>query len=99
MRLIFSDEAERDLEGIGDYIAEDSPVRAISFSNELRAACNGLLESPLRFASLEGLESKGFRRRIHGRYAIVYTIKTQDVLIVRILSVAMDLKSILSDSH
>jgi len=98
MRLVFADEAEQDLEQIGDYIAEDNPIRAVSFVKELRAACYGLLEAPLRFAALEGLEAKGYRRRIHGRYAIVYTIAEQDVLIVRVLSVAMDLKSILTEN-
>ena len=96
MRLIFSDEAESDLEAIGDYIAEDSPARAASFSKELRISCSGLLDTPLRFASLEGFEARGLRRRIHGRYAIIYTVTGQDVLIVRILSVAMDLKAVLS---
>lgn len=35
-------EAERDLEAIGDWIAADIPVRALSFVEELRAACLGL---------------------------------------------------------
>jgi len=31
MRLSFSPLAEQDLESIGDYIAADNPVRAVSF--------------------------------------------------------------------
>ena len=31
MRLEFQPQAERDLEGIGDYIAQDNPRRAITF--------------------------------------------------------------------
>jgi toxin ParE1/3/4 len=37
MRVVISPLAERDLEAIGDYIAEDNPARALSFVAELRA--------------------------------------------------------------
>lgn len=36
MIVHLSCEAERDLESIGDYIARDNPMRAISFLQELR---------------------------------------------------------------
>ena len=39
MPVIITPLAERGLESIGDYIAEDNPVRAISFVAELRAQC------------------------------------------------------------
>ena len=39
MRVTVSPLAERDLETIGDYIAEDNPARALSFVAELRAQC------------------------------------------------------------
>ncbi len=35
MSVIFSPEAEADLQQIGDYIAEDNPRRAASFVQEL----------------------------------------------------------------
>ena len=98
MRSIFSDEAERDLESIGDYIAEDNPVRAVSFLKELRVACGGLVEAPLRFAELEGFEHLGWRRRFHGRYAIIYVVDQNKLTILRILSLAMDLKSVLDQN-
>jgi toxin ParE1/3/4 len=94
MRLVFSDEAEQDLEAIGDYIAEDSPLRAVSFLKELRIACRGLLDAPMRFSALEGLQR--YRRRVYGRYAIIYAIMGDEVLVVRVLSVARDLKAILA---
>ncbi len=36
MRVSISPLAERDLEAIGDYIADDNPARAVSFVAELR---------------------------------------------------------------
>jgi len=34
-KLVFTDQAEADLEAIGDYIAFDSPFRAVTFIQEL----------------------------------------------------------------
>ncbi len=36
MQLLVTPQAEQDLEVIGDYIAQDNPVRASSFIVELR---------------------------------------------------------------
>lgn len=96
MGLIFSEDADRDLEDIGDYIAEDNPHRAVSFVKEIRGVCEGLLEAPLRFAALQGFEAFGYRRRIFGRFAIVYALIGQDVFIVRIVATDMDLGLALS---
>jgi toxin ParE1/3/4 len=46
----------------------------------------------LRFAVLPGFEAKAFRRRVHGRYAIIYTVEDDLVLVPRILSTAIDLE-------
>ncbi|WP_335342253.1 type II toxin-antitoxin system RelE/ParE family toxin [Sedimenticola hydrogenitrophicus] len=42
-------EAESDLEPIGDHIAEDNPVRAVSFLQELRDKCLTLADLALAF--------------------------------------------------
>jgi plasmid stabilization system protein ParE len=39
MRVLLSPAAERDLEAIGDYIAEDNPARALTFIGEIRRRC------------------------------------------------------------
>jgi toxin ParE1/3/4 len=49
MRVVITATAEAGLEQIGDFIALDSPGRAISFTHELRAKREGLLEMPKRF--------------------------------------------------
>lgn len=46
MRLAFTPLAEEDLEAIADYIAMDSPVRALSFVRELRAQCQRIARNP-----------------------------------------------------
>lgn len=46
MRLELQPQAERDLEGIGDYIAQDNPRRAVTCLRELRAQCRKILVAP-----------------------------------------------------
>ena len=95
MRVELSALAESDLLDIALYIAEDNPDRAFSFVDELQQACDGLADGPLRFPLLPGFEGKGIRRRVHGRYAIVYAVDTALVRVLRIVSAAMDMNRIL----
>jgi toxin ParE1/3/4 len=46
MKLGISPLAEVDLESIGDWIAQDNPVRAVSFTEELYQQCLLIAESP-----------------------------------------------------
>ena len=87
--------AEQDLLDIALYIAEDSPDRAVSFVGELQEACNGLAEHPLRFPIIPGLEARGHRRRVHGRYAVVYRVEVDIVRVLRIVSSAMDMMQVI----
>ncbi len=96
MRVELSELAENDLLDIALYIAEDNPDRAVRFVNELQQSCDGLADRPLRFPLLPGFEEGGIRRRIHGRYAILYTVDGL-VRVLRIVSTAMDVGRLLSD--
>lgn len=88
-------EAERDLEGIGDYIAADSPAAALRFIMELRDACLGLADFPARFPLVPRYEASGVRRRVHGNYLIFYRIEADAVTILHILNGAVDYEAIL----
>ena len=46
MQLLITPLAAYDLEEIGDYIAQDNPVRAGSFVAELRAHCEKICLTP-----------------------------------------------------
>ena len=96
MKLELAPEAEADLRDIGDYIAEDSRGQASKFVQELQSACFGLLEAPLRFALLENFARLGYRRRVHGRYAIVYVVRGDVVSVIRIVSTAQDIEAVLA---
>jgi toxin ParE1/3/4 len=85
MIVEFSDEAERDLEEIGDYIAIDNPARAVSFVRDLREKCLGLADLPLGFPAVPRYEALGIRRRSHGRYAIFYRLTASAIIVLHIV--------------
>jgi len=95
MIVVFSDEAERDLERIADHIANDNPRRALSFVQELREQCKALASIPNGFPLVPRYEQHGIRRRVHGSYLIFYRADAEQVVIVHVLHGAMDYASIL----
>ena len=95
MIVALSAEAERNLEEIGDYIAADDPARALRFIEQLRGKCLGLAEFPDRFPLVPRYEGLGIRHRVHGNCLIFYRVETERVVILHILSGAMDYAVIL----
>ena len=89
MRLEFQPQAERDLEGIGDYIAADNPARAVTFIRGLRSHCRRIGHNPLAYRLRSDLAA-GLRSAVHGRYVIYFTADDDIVMIVRVLHGAMD---------
>jgi addiction module RelE/StbE family toxin len=96
MIVEISAEAERDLEQIGDCIADDNPRRALTFLHELRAKCLSLAELPSRFPLVPRYEEQGIRKCRHGNYLIFYRIDAEKVVIVHVLHGARDYEEILS---
>lgn len=96
MRIVFTVQAELDLEEIGDYIAVDNPARALSFVREIRDHCNRIAAAPLAYATRPEL-GEGIRGCAHGRYLIVFQSASEEVLIVRVLHSARDLPALFSD--
>jgi plasmid stabilization system protein ParE len=95
MIVVISAAAEADLEGIGDWIAEDSPNRAVSFVREMRERCLSLANFPTMFPLVPRYEHMGFRRRPYGDYLIFYRVGEDVIDIVRIIHGARDYETIL----
>ena len=87
--------AEADLEGIGDYIAQDNPVRALSFVRELSSSGFELADMPEAWPIIPRYEHHGVRRRVHGRYLIFYRVAEGRITILHVLNGAMDVEAIL----
>lgn len=83
-RFVFSRLAEKDLEGIGDFIATDNPERALSFVQELRQRCATITDVPLAYPLREEF-GKGVRLAAHRRYLVLYQVARSDVRVERIL--------------
>ena len=90
MEVTISRLAERDLESIGDYIAEDNPPRAVSFVAELRVQCATIAKAPHAYRPRPDL-GDGIRSCAHGNYVIFFAATKNRLTIARILHGAMDI--------
>ena len=97
MIVRLSDQAEADLEAIGDFIAADNPYRAVSYTDELLTRCMSLSDLPRGSPLVQGLEQRGIRRRRHDRYGIFYIIEADRIQVLRILHAARDHVRLLRD--
>lgn len=97
MKVVLTAEAEADLEAIGDFIAADDPVRAITFIDELVACCIRLADAPHGFPLVPRHEGTGIRRRVFGRYLIFYRVNEAAgrIDVLHILNGARDYEDIL----
>lgn len=87
MKVVFASDALRDLERIGDWIAENNPRRALSYVRELRARARSLGHWPLRYPAI-GNDPR-LRCAPHGAYNIHYVALEDRVLIWRIIHSAV----------
>ena len=95
MKVAFAAAAVADLERIGDAIAADNPLRALSFVQELRQRCEWLGDMPRSFPLVPRYEATGVRRRPYGDYLIFYRVDIEAVVILHILHGAMDYEPLL----
>ena len=95
MRLTLTPLAEQDLEAIGDYIAADNPMRALSFIRELRAQCQRIAANPPGYRLRPELGDY-IRSCAHGNYVIFFVATTEEVSIIRVLHGARDIPTILA---
>ncbi|HEY1706680.1 MAG TPA: type II toxin-antitoxin system RelE/ParE family toxin [Rhizomicrobium sp.] len=94
MNVVLSGAAEADLEAIGDWIAQDAPMRAVTFVRELRTACESLGSAPNAYRLSPGHERAGIRQRAYGNYLIFYT-SGEHVDVLRILEGSRDYEAML----
>ena len=95
MIVAFTVEALRDLEEIGDYIAQDNPDRAESFIAEIRDKCLGIGAFPKSFPVAHRHVGSRIRKRGFRGYLIFYRIVGATVEIIHVLHGARDYSAIL----
>ena len=94
MRLEFSAFVESDLDAIADYIAQDNPMRALSFIQEIGAQVQIVRKTPLLY-QLRPEIGAGARMAIVGRYVILFRVQDEVVRIERVVYGGRDLVALL----
>jgi len=88
-KVHYSDESKRDLEQIGDYIAEDlkNPSAALRIVNDIQDTIDKLADFPLMGMLLSGIVEVDteYRFLLCGKYIAFYRPQGEDVQIDRIL--------------
>lgn len=90
MKVIFSRNAERDLEDIADWIARDNPERAESFVAELIRTCESIGRAPRSYPLVDRNRDPTLRRRVFGSYLIFFDIGAKEVEILHVVHGARD---------
>lgn len=98
MKLGISPLAEQDMEAIGDYIAQDNPVRAVSFTEELYQQCLLIAESPVIYRERPEL-GHSVRSCAYGRYLIVFRVLDTEVRIERLLHGSRDISTLFAEPN
>jgi plasmid stabilization system protein ParE len=90
VKVIFSRNAEQDLEDIGDWIARNNPERARSFVADLVRTCKSTGRAPRSYPLVDGSRDPTLRRRIHANYLIFFDIGAKEVEILHVIHGARD---------
>jgi toxin ParE1/3/4 len=96
MRLELSRFVERDLEAIADFIAEESPERAVAFIRQLWRAILKIGEQPLLY-QLRPEIGAGARLAVVGRYVVLFRVVAGAVRIERVVYGGRDLPQLFQD--
>jgi toxin ParE1/3/4 len=94
--VLFSPRAALDLREISDWIAKDSPRRALTFVDELRDHATRIGNAPEALPRRDDL-AEGLRMAVHRPYLIFFRIEADAVRIERVLHGARDLRVLFGD--
>ena len=90
MKAIFTEAAERDLQQIVDYIAQDSLAAAESWLHETRAVCVLLARQPQLGQRMRTSRFGEIRRHAIGNYLIYYQPDEAGIYVLRVVHGARD---------
>ncbi len=85
MRFVLTEEAEADLETLGDCVAHGSPLRAAGCMKDIRKFCRSILLAPNNCPVQDDL-GEGVRSAVFGGYHVYYVASGEEVRVVRVLA-------------
>ena len=89
--VIITEEAESNLEAIGDYIALDNPEKAKETVDRILSHIEALADFPRRYRVREDL-GRDRRMLIVGNYLVVYRIEGDTVYVQRVCEGSRDIR-------
>jgi plasmid stabilization system protein ParE len=95
MHVRLSHAAERELEEIGNFIANDNPLRAASFVQELVERCYGLADHSKRYSVVTTWHGLEIRRCPYRHYLIFYVLDERGLEIAHIIHGSRDYLTLL----
>lgn len=81
------------------WIGLDNLARADSFSAEIRRACQALSRHPKRFPVARITNGIEIRKRVYGRYLILYRLIEAEVEVLRIVHGTRDWAALLGEAE
>lgn len=95
-KVLITEEAERDLQAIGEFIAVDNPIAAYEMLHRLRRKIESLSDFPKRHRIREDLEGER-RVMVVGNYLVVYRVADNTVYVQHITEGSRDLGQLLGE--
>jgi len=96
MRLELSRFVEKDLEAVADFIAEESPERAVLFIRKIWREVLRIAQQPYLF-QLRPEIGDGARLAVVSRYVVLFRVVSDVVRIERVVYGGRDLPQLLAD--
>lgn len=94
MKILWQKKASDDLNGIYNYIKEDSPQNAIMVFNKIYELVNSLVVFPEKYPVEPTLNNPNVRFVVIWSFKIIYTIKENTIYILRIFNTKRNPKKI-----
>lgn len=97
MQVELSRFIEGDLDAIADYIAQDNPLRAVSFIREIRAKFQLIGQNPLLYRLRPEIGDDA-RVAVVGRYVVLFHVVNDTARIERVAYGGRDLLAMFSET-
>lgn len=84
-RLVWTDEALEDIDGLAEYISRDSAYYARKVAQDILGLHDSILNNPLIGRVVPELGNEQIRERFIYSYRVIYEIYTTDVHVLAVL--------------
>ncbi|MCA9470480.1 MAG: type II toxin-antitoxin system RelE/ParE family toxin [Nitrospirales bacterium] len=96
--VIWAETAEKDLQGIVSYIAQDNPSQARKILQKIKKSASTLTHSPLRGRVVPELKEQGiiqYRELIIAPWRLIYRVSAQVAFVVSVLDSRRNIEDLL----